>query len=123
MEMLHMKGLKALHNLHDIVLDRVPTPLEEQTGETIRAGSFVNGHLVNGVFDFVFGEGVPKLLKGRLVEVEFLPIEILFPRLAAADDPLEVAMNNVLFFNVMRDPSLVMLEAVNMVFPTSSIDL
>jgi hypothetical protein len=33
-----------------------------------------------------------------------------------ADDLLEVTMNDFLFVNVIRDPSLVVLEAVNVIF-------
>ena len=85
------------------------------------SGSFVIGHLLDGIVHFLHREGFIKRTKVALVEVKLIPIEVLFPSITLSNDVGEVVKNDFLLSLMLCDPTIIVLQSVNIIFSPPSV--
>ena len=107
---------------HDVILDNVPTTLEEQTCETVWPGGFVGWHFLNGLVHLLRGDGVREGVQVVYLSAKLFSIEVAHPRAPLSHGLGEVVVDNLLFGIMVGDPSLIMLKPVDEIFAASPID-
>jgi hypothetical protein len=107
---------------HDVNLDGVPTSLEESSRETIRPRSLVTCGVVDRGFNLLLRKRLTKTRKITLWRRDCCPIEVFGMRRASLDYRLEVAMDDSFLMVMLRDPTIIVFKAMNVVLSSSSID-
>jgi hypothetical protein len=108
---------------------RITSPLivfqhifEKSSRESVGIGCFITWHLVDGTPNFLLRERLINASQIRLLEVELIPTKVMGARISPRHDRLEVGLNDWLLSPMLSDPTLVVLEALNMIFPSSCIN-
>ena len=121
MEVGGLEVAKKPNHPHQILLDDLPTFLEEDTDKTIRTGSFVTRHVVDCVEHLPLGEGLAEGTKVRFLEIKRLPIEVIDPAVPFSHCHFEIVMHNACFLLKLGHPPIVMLDPMNMILSPSCI--
>lgn len=117
-----MKVAKKGNYLHDVGFDNVATILEKEAGESVRSGRLVAWHLVYGVTYLLHRDRVRKGRQVMHLRVKFIPIQIARSRVSLAHDLGKVAMNDGFSVCIVGDPSIIVLDPMDMIFPTPGIN-
>jgi hypothetical protein len=121
MEVVHMELPETPNNLHDVPFYNVPTPLEKKPSEAIWAGCIIARHLIYGVAHLILGERVTHRGQVWVVKVNGIPMEVHCMHIASSHDRIEVTVDYLLFCNMVGNPPIIMLDALNVAFSSSSI--
>jgi hypothetical protein len=110
---------KKVDDPHNIPFDSIPALFfEKSSRESVGIGRFITWHLVDGTPNFLHRERLINASQIRLLEVELIPIKVMRARISPRHDRLEVVLNDWLLSPMLSDPTLVVLEALNMFFPS-----
>jgi hypothetical protein len=110
---------KMMDDPHNVRFDSISTLLEKSSRGSVQTRRFNTWHLVDGTSNFLLGERLTNASQIWLLEVDLIPIKVMGASNTALHDGLEVVLNDLLLSPMLGDPTLVVLEALNMIFPSS----
>jgi hypothetical protein len=120
MEVFRVKVGEEVDYPHNVMLYCLPTSLVEGSREAIRAGSFVTWHGLDRRKHLQFRETLSKILKIQRREGHARPIEVTWAWRPLSHNRREVGLDQALFSIVVGDPSLIVGDSLNEVFPRNS---
>ena len=109
MEVVGVEARELVDNGHYIMLNNIPTSLEESPGKAIRARGLVTMGSINRRFDLFHGERHIKIGEVTCGGWDVRPIEVGGARGGLFNYSLEVVLNDLSFLVVIRDPPIVIL--------------
>ena len=107
---------------HNVPFDDLPTVLEEGTSEAIRPRRFVTWEIPDCPLNRFLSEGSPKLRKVTWRDWNITPINVNAARWTPFCYLEEVVLDDGLLVIMISDPSTIVLEAVNEILSSSTID-
>lgn len=117
LEVLDMKVGEPINDRHDILFDDIPTTFEELRHEPIRPRGLVRGKVVDGSLNLVLSEAVIDAGKvmGLQIQGRLAKVEVTARRLGHGGS--EVLVNHTLLLRMRGNPTIVVTQSVNEVFP------
>ena len=78
--------------------------------------------MIDRIFNLLIGDGRIKVDKFMLPKVKLIPIEITRSRILLPHGLGKVVMNHLLFWLMLGDPTMIVLDPMNVVFAIPSFD-
>jgi hypothetical protein len=122
MEAMRMEVSEVQNNSHDIPFDNAPTCFEKDPRKSIGAGCLITRHLLDRDGNLFLREGVRHGFQAWVVEVNPIPIKVNRAHFPLPHDRTKVVEDDLFFSLVIGDPPIAVLDTLNEVFSSSSID-
>jgi hypothetical protein len=112
-----------VHVTSKIILNNVPTSFKKDPRKAIGAGGLVTRNLLDRVANLLFRERVPHGFQVWVVEMNSFPIKVNRARVSLPHDQTKVVEDDLLFSLMVGDPTVAVLDMLNDIFSSSSIDM